>query len=89
MLVKDVMYQDVTTIDGGSSLTEAAKAMFEKKRGCILIPESGKPEGIVTERDFVWKVIAKGLDPSKLKTREIMSSPLLTVDPDTDLTAAV
>jgi len=42
----------------------------------------------VTERDFVWKVIAKGFDPSKLKTRDIMSSPVITVDPDADLAKA-
>ncbi|MDQ1280360.1 MAG: hypothetical protein QG670_1623 [Thermoproteota archaeon] len=88
MLVKDVMYRDVITIDGDSNLTGAAKAMFENKRGCLLVLESGMLKGIITERDFVWKVIAKGLDPSKLKTREIMSSPVITVDPDTDLTEA-
>ena len=88
MLVKDAMYRDVTIIDGGSGLTEAAKLMFERKCGCLLVLESSKLKGIVTERDFIWKVIAKGLDSSKLKTREIMSSPVVTVDPDTDLAKA-
>jgi CBS domain-containing protein len=88
MLVKDVMNRDVEVIDGNISLNEAAKVMFEKKRGCLLVLESGKLSGIVTERDFVWKVVAKGLDSSKLKTREIMSSPIITVDPDTDLAKA-
>ena len=88
MLVKNVMYHDVMTIDGDSSLTEAAKAMFEKQRGCLLVLESGRLKGIVTERDFVWKVVAKGLDPSKLKTREVMSSPVITIDLDTDLAEA-
>jgi CBS domain-containing protein len=88
MLVKDVMNRDVEVIDGNISLNEAAKVMFEKKRGCLLVLESGKLSGIVTERDFVWKVVAKGLDSSKLKTREIMSSSVITVDPDTDLAKA-
>jgi CBS domain-containing protein len=85
MLVKDAMYRDVATIDGDSGLTEAAKLMFERKCGCLLVLESGKLSGIVTERDFVWKVVAKGLDSSKLRIREIMSSPVITIDPDTDL----
>ena len=49
MLVKNVMYHDVMTIDGDSSLTKAAKAMFEKQRGCLLVLESGRLKGIVTE----------------------------------------
>jgi len=89
MLVKDAMYQDVATIDVNSGLTEAAKLMFERKCGCLLVLESSKLKGIVTERDFVWKVIAKVLDSSKLKTREIMSSPVITIDPDTELAKAV
>jgi CBS domain-containing protein len=89
MLVKDVMYRDVITVDGGSNLTEAARLMSERKRGCLLVLELGRLKGIVTERDFVWKVIAKGFDPSKLKAREIMSSPLVTIDPDMDLAEAL
>lgn len=60
MLVKDVMYRDVTTIDGGSNLTEAARLMSERKRGSLLVLESGRLEGIVTERDFVWKASPRG-----------------------------
>ena len=82
------MYQDVTTVAGDTGLPDAAKEMFEKKRGCIVILDSGKIKGIITERDFVWKVVAKGLDPLNLKAREIMSSPVITVEPDTDLTEA-
>jgi CBS domain-containing protein len=85
MLVKDVMNRNVEVIDGNISLNEAAKVMFEKKRGCLLVLESGKLSGLVTERDFVWKAVAKGLDSSKLRIREIMSSPVITIDPDTDL----
>ena len=48
-MVKDVMYSDVTTIDVNSSLTEAAKLMFEKKRG-LLVLESSRLRSIVTER---------------------------------------
>ena len=49
MLVKNVLYHDVTTIGGDSSLTEAAETASEKKRGCLLVLESGRLKGRVTE----------------------------------------
>ena len=48
----------------------------------MIVLRNGQPVGIVTERDFVYKVLAKGLDAKKMSIGEVMSSPLITVDPD-------
>ncbi|HDM88653.1 MAG TPA: CBS domain-containing protein [Candidatus Bathyarchaeota archaeon] len=43
---------------------------------------------MVTERDIAYKVAAEGLNPKKVRAKEIMSTPLIEVDPDADLIVA-
>jgi len=42
----------------------------------------------VTEQDIAWKVAANGLDPNNVNIEEIMSTPLIVVDPEEDLAEA-
>lgn len=87
--VKDFMGKDVVTVDAGTSVTEGSRIMKEKGTGYLIVLESARLAGIVTERDLVEKVIADEREPSKTKVSEIMSTPLITVDPDVTLTEAV
>jgi signal-transduction protein with cAMP-binding, CBS, and nucleotidyltransferase domain len=88
--VKDYMTKEVNTIDCDVNITEAAIAMAadEKKEGYVICLVKGKPVGIVANRDIVNKVVAKKLNPSKTRVAEVMSTPLVTVDPDDDLLKA-
>ena len=52
-----------------------------KKIGCVIITEDSKPIGIITERDFVTKVAAEGR-PLFTEISEVMSSPLITIEPE-------
>ncbi len=88
-LVKEAMRKDVLTIDGNAPLVDAAKSMVEQDMGSVIVLEKAKPIGIITERDFVDKVISKSRDPKKLKVKDVMTSELVSVDPDTDLYEAV
>lgn len=54
----------------------------------VIIDEGGKPVGIITERDIVVRVVAKGLAPAKTRAGAMMSAPLITVTPDTDINEA-
>jgi CBS domain-containing protein len=56
--------------------------------GSVVITEEDKPVGIVTDRDIVTKVIMKDRDISELKVKEIMSSPLMTIEADASLRRA-
>jgi CBS domain-containing protein len=51
--------------------------------------ERGKAKGIVTERDFLRRVIAEAKDVMNTKVKEIMTTPLVVVEPGTDLEEAV
>jgi len=82
------MSEEVPTIESHISVVEAAKEMRKIGRGFLIILKEGQPAGIVTEHDFVDKVIADELNPAKVSVEEIMSSPLITIDPDEDLVKA-
>jgi CBS domain-containing protein len=79
-IVKNVMAKIVVTVDKDSSVYEAAKVMSEKGIGSIVVTGDGKPVGIATERDILQRVVAKRLDASKVKMKDIMSKPLITVN---------
>jgi signal-transduction protein with cAMP-binding, CBS, and nucleotidyltransferase domain len=54
----------------------------------VIIDDGGKPLGIMTERDIVVRVVAKGLSPARTRAGAMMSAPLITVPPDTDINEA-
>ncbi len=87
-LVKSYMQKEVPTIEDAATIAEAAKMMVQTDRGVLVVLSHGQPVGIVTEHDFVHKVLAKDIDASKVKVEKIMSQPLVTVDPDADLLQA-
>ncbi len=80
--VKRVMARNLVTVDKQMTVQEVAKVMESKEVGSVLVldKESGEIAGIVTERDIVKKVVAKGVDGSSYLVKGIMSSPLLTID---------
>lgn len=89
MLVKDVMSSPVITVDENATVDKAAQLMADGHVGCILVTsKEGKPLGIITESDFVTRVLSKNIQPSKLTAKEMMTSPLITIDPDETLSEA-
>jgi len=83
------MQKSVATIDGSVSALEAAKIMAEKGSTYLVVLENTQLAGIVTERDFVARVVARERDPSGTKISEIVSKPLVTINPDATLSEAV
>jgi len=77
--VKQIMTKDVLTLDKSTSLQEAAENMKKLSVGCVIVTEEGNPIGIITERDFVTKIAAEGR-PLFTEIREVISSPLITID---------
>ena len=79
--VKDVMISDLTTLDVSTSIRDAAKFMDEKDIGCIIVTKNQLPIGILTERDFVKRIAAKEKSLTA-SLEEVMSSPLIEIDPN-------
>ena len=87
-LVKEFMSEEIVTIAAEANVAEASKKIAENPRGYTVVLQNGQPTGMVTERDLVRKVFAKSLDPSKVKVSDVMSSPLVSIDPDEELSKA-
>jgi len=89
MLVKDVMTSPVITISEEDTVQEAARLMDKNDVGCIIVVDKErKAVGIITERDMITRVLSKNTLPSKVRAKKVMTSPLLTIDPDESLTDA-
>ena len=73
----------VLTIAGDASVVEAVELMVEENVGSLLVTDSGDVAGIVTERDYLRRVALEGRTDAETSVREIMSSPLIVVTPET------
>ena len=83
MLVKDVMSSPVVTIKEDASVNRVAELMDKHGLGGIIVTtKEEKPLGIITERDLVGRVLAKNVKPDSVKAKEVMTSPLITIEPD-------
>ncbi|MGD6853102.1 MAG: CBS domain-containing protein [Candidatus Bathyarchaeia archaeon] len=89
MLVRDVMSSPVVTMDEDETTNRAAANMDMKDLGAVIVTnKAGKSIGIITERDIVKRVVAKNLKPDTVKAKEIMTTPLVTVEPEATITDA-
>lgn len=87
--VREVMTSPVIELGAESTANVAAEMMAKYKISSILVRKDGRPVGIVTKRDLVEKVVARDKRPSDVRLEEIMSSPLVTVDPSATIEDAV
>ena len=77
-----LMHREIESISLKATLREAAEKMRSKKVGALLVREWGKDVGIITETDFVRKVVAIGKNAEETSVGEIMSYPLISIDLD-------
>lgn len=77
-----LMHREIESISPRASLREASERMRLKKVGALMVHEWGKNVGILTEADFVRKVVALGKNPETTLVGEIMSYPLITINLD-------
>ncbi len=79
----DIMRESFKTVSEDATVFEAANIMLNIGTGFLIVTRDDEPSGIVTEWDMTSKVIAKGVDPNKLKVSEIMSRGFFSVQKDT------
>ena len=77
--------RDVLEIEADASVLEAVKRMVEANIGSLLVRDAGEIAGIVTERDYLRSVALEGPADEQVTVREIMSSPLIVVSPETTI----
>jgi CBS domain-containing protein len=88
--VDEIMSTKIETIEEFASVQEGALKMEDKNKSSLIVVDSfGKPKGLVTERDLVRKICVKDISPNKVMIKEIMSLPLITINPNESLSSAI
>jgi CBS domain-containing protein len=88
MEVKDIMTPDPACCTPEATLQRVAELMVENDCGEIPVVENEtnkRPVGVVTDRDIVCRTVAKGLNPLTVRASECMTTPAVTVTPETSL----
>jgi CBS domain-containing protein len=79
---------DPVTVEASATAEEAAKLMDQNDIGNVLVVENGEVQGIVTDRDIVVRIVAKGNGPDA-SVREACTTDLETISSDTSIDEAV
>ena len=77
--------KDVLKIEADAPALEAVKQMVDANVGSLLVTDRGEVTGIVTERDYLRRVAHEGPADDSVAVRDIMSSPLVVVSPETEI----
>ncbi|MDW0176811.1 MAG: CBS domain-containing protein [Nitrososphaeraceae archaeon] len=89
ILVRDLMRKNPYTVAESASIQDTARIMNDKKvSSLVILDENNNPVGLVTERDLVRKVCINDLPTNRVTNKEIMSSPLITIDSESSASTA-
>lgn len=90
MQVRQVMKKTLVAIQPTSTILEATKQMKEHNVGSVLVmEESGKLKGILTDRDIALALGSDGIDPKTTCACDIMTQDPITIDADADIDSAL
>lgn len=82
LLVRDIMTRNVKTVRTDDNVRGAVLKMNKFRIGSVIVTNNGRPVGIITERNILQRIVEPRLDPSVVRAKEIMSSPLITIAAD-------
>ena len=88
--ISDLMRKKLVTIEESSSVQESANRMKDKNvSSLIVVDANGRSLGLITERDLVRKVCIHDVSASKIINKDIMSSPLISIESKSSQSEAV
>jgi CBS domain-containing protein len=93
--VREFLETNYTLLDEDTNVSEATRIMKEKGISSVLASSKkvaegrAEPTGIITERDILYKVVAENKEPFKTTLKEILSSPIITINEDASVKDAV
>ncbi len=85
--IKELLDNSVLSVNSTVPAYEVAKLMENSKAGAIVVLENQVPVGLVTNKDLTVKIIAHSY-PSDTPIRRIMSTPLIFINPETEINTA-
>lgn len=78
MKVAEIMSRHIEFASPDDAISELAVLMGDLDVGALPIGSSEQLEGVLTDRDILYRVVARGLDPTTVKARDILSGPVIT-----------
>lgn len=88
MKVKEIMYTHIYRVEADLNVYQASLLMDENHIGSVLVEVDGNLEGIMSERDILRRLVARGLNPKQTLVSDIMSTPLITISSEADVEEA-
>ena len=90
MKLDEFMTTRIASIDADASVYDAIEKMVDRRIRSLIVKFAGKDsdDGVITARDVVFKVLAKGIHPTDIKVASIASRPIVSVDREVTLTEA-
>jgi CBS domain-containing protein len=82
IIVRDIMSRNVKTVRPDDTALDAVRKMNKFRIGSVIVVNSGRPIGIITERNILQAIVEPRHDPATVKAKDIMTRPLITVDPN-------
>ena len=84
LTARDIMTTEVIGVQASETAWTALNRMLRAGVRALVVHRRNKEDayGILTETDIVYKVVAAGKDPTKVKVQEIMTQPCIVVNPD-------
>jgi CBS domain-containing protein len=89
ILVKDIMTKNVHAVRNDTSMAEVVATMAKFDLSYIMVEQSGKPTGIITEHDILVRLVTQGLAPSAVIARMVYTNPIFTIDENATVEEAV
>jgi CBS domain-containing protein len=89
VIVKEAMKTNLAIVVPSINVLDAAKLMKERRIGNVLVVEKKQPIGILTESDILKKVVAEGKNPKDVIVKDVMSTPVIVIDPYSNLEDAM
>ena len=87
--IGNAMNSDVIIMEADSTVHEAIRLLKEKNQRSVIASHKGEVVGLVSKTDILFKITYEGRNASKVKLREIMTSPILAVDPQATIKEAL
>ena len=91
MELREFMTTRIESINADATVYDAIEKMVDRRIRSLLVIFSNNSmnDGVITARDVIYKVLAKGLNPNQITVAEIASRPIICVTPDLDFQEAV
>jgi CBS domain-containing protein len=82
---RDIMTEGADFVESSTTVLDAAKKLASEDYGALPICDGDQLQGMITDRDIVVKVLAKGMDPATTKVIDLVQGEVVTIGADDSL----